>query len=127
MSLFRILLLATVLTFAIPAWAEEIPAADSLVHSNAAEAHVTSGDTAHAGAHEEGIGPTLVHILAHHLIDADEIDLFGLTIHLPTFQIGELKFITKHQVVADFVAVPRGWFAWQKGMVLPVRATLEVP
>ncbi len=54
--------------------------------------------SAHAQAHEGGIGGTLVHILEHHLVDSHEIELFGYGIELPTFHIGNLEFLTKHQV-----------------------------
>ncbi len=48
--------------------------------------------------HEGGIGPTLVHILEHHLVDSREIDVFGYTIHLPEFEIAGMHFLMKHQL-----------------------------
>lgn len=49
--------------------------------------------------HEDGLGTTLVHILEHHLVDSDHMELFGLDIHLPTFEFGNFKFtLTKHRL-----------------------------
>jgi F-type H+-transporting ATPase subunit a len=45
-----------------------------------------------------GIGETLVEILSHHLVDAETIEFFGFTIHLPTVHVGPFRLITKHQV-----------------------------
>jgi F-type H+-transporting ATPase subunit a len=88
-----------VLGFALPATAQEHTLPDTSAHSGAMTgAHVTTDDTAQAGAEEKGIGATLVHILSHHLMDAEEIEIFGFTVPLPTFHVGELRFITKHQV-----------------------------
>ena len=94
LSFFKHLAVVVFLGLCLPLFAQEHAVVDSLHAGASAETHAT-GETAHS---EEGVGATLVHILAHHLIDADELDLFGLTIHLPTFQIGNLHFITKHQV-----------------------------
>lgn len=92
-------MVVVILGMALPAVAQEHAVADSLSHPGTPEGtHVAAGETAHAETHEGGIGTTLVHILAHHLMDAEEIELFGLTIHLPTVKVGELRFITKHQV-----------------------------
>ncbi len=116
----------------LPVWAEEHALVDTTAQLTApAESHDAAGDTAHAQGNKEGVGSTLVHILSHHLIDAEEFDLFGLTIHLPTVQIGDLRFITKHQVwwliaiLLVFLVVVKA--ARQKGVVpTGLRNALEV-
>jgi F-type H+-transporting ATPase subunit a len=61
--------------------------------------HEAAGHAAEGhGGEEEGIGGKLVEILSHHLVDAEKMDFFGFTIALPTFHIGPMRFITKHQV-----------------------------
>jgi F-type H+-transporting ATPase subunit a len=54
--------------------------------------------TESAAAHEESVGTMLVHILSHHLIDAESFDIFGLDVELPTVHVFGTRFITKHQV-----------------------------
>ena len=89
----------TVLAAALSALAEEPAVVDSLSHAGSAvESHGESTGAAHNGEHEGAVGETLVHILAHHLIDSEEIEILGFKIHLPTVHIGEWRFITKHQV-----------------------------
>lgn len=90
MSFFKCLAVAVMLGLCLPTLAAED-------HASADTVHAVAGETAH-GQHEESIGATLVEILSHHLVDSHELEFFGLTIHLPTFQIGELRFLTKHQV-----------------------------
>ncbi len=90
MSFFKSLIVALLLGLCLPAFAAE-------EHIPADTAHAAAGATAPV-QHEEGVGATLVEILSHHLVDSHEMDVFGLVIHLPEFQIGELRFLTKHQV-----------------------------
>ncbi|MBU1919728.1 F0F1 ATP synthase subunit A [bacterium] len=48
---------------------------------------------------DESLGGTLVGILEHHLLDSQHLDLFGLSIHLPTIQIGSFEYrLTVHRV-----------------------------
>jgi F-type H+-transporting ATPase subunit a len=67
-------------------------------HGEGSHATTEHAATSEAG-HERDIGQTLVHILAHHLIDSQELEFFGLKIHLPTLHIGSFEIkITKHRV-----------------------------
>lgn len=68
-----------------------------IVNLTHAQEHAAA-DSLHKTAAKSGVGESLVEILSHHLMDAEEFDLFGLTIHLPTVHIGDMRFITKHQV-----------------------------
>ncbi len=90
MSFFKLLAVILMLGLCLPAFAAEDHAPTDTVHA-------VAGEATH-GQHEEGVGATLVEILSHHLVDSHEFDFFGLTVHLPTVQIGELRFLTKHQV-----------------------------
>lgn len=59
----------------------------------------TAHGTAQGHGEEASLGTTLVHILEHHLVDSDHMELFGAEIHLPTFEFGEYKFtLTKHRL-----------------------------
>lgn len=87
-----------VLVLCLTASAQEHARTDSVRTGVSADAHAAVGASAPTEHAEQGIGATLVHILSHHLMDAEEFDLFGLTIHLPTIHVGDFRFITKHQV-----------------------------
>jgi F-type H+-transporting ATPase subunit a len=65
----------------------------------AAPALANAPEATHGAEHgQSGIGERLVEILSHHLLDAEEFEFFGFTVHLPTVHIGPLRLITKHQV-----------------------------
>ncbi|MDD5087586.1 MAG: F0F1 ATP synthase subunit A [bacterium] len=69
-----------------------------LAEEDAGHAAAPAEAAGHGAEHEEGIGALIIESLSHHLVDGDEMELFGFVIHLPTTQIGPLRLITKHQV-----------------------------
>lgn len=87
-TLFIALFLALIVGFASAG-------GDQPAHSVAA---VESAPTEGGHGSEGNIGEKLVEILSHHLVDAEEIEIVGFKIHLPTVHIGPVRFITKHQV-----------------------------
>lgn len=69
------------------------------LHSSAAATHAEAAVGSHGESEHGGtLGETVVAILSHHLLDAEEFEFFGFKIHLPTVHIGSLRLITKHQV-----------------------------
>lgn len=73
-------------------------------------AHATA---AHGEEHGDDLGTTLVHILEHHLVDADHFEFFGLDIHLPTIKLGSFEFpLTKHRVWWLIALLLMGFVVW---------------
>lgn len=73
------------------------------------------GQAAAANEHGEkhDLGTTLVHILEHHLVDGDHMELFGASIHLPTFHFGKYEFaLTKHRVWWVIALLLMGLVVW---------------
>lgn len=86
--------LSLLLGMAVPAFASRPDTLQAAPVSHAESAAAPHGAERGGG----GIGETLVEILSHHLVDAEKIEFFGFTIHLPTVHVGPFRLITKHQV-----------------------------
>jgi len=107
MKLARLLIISLLVALAAVAFARE---GHKVQHGDA----VAQKTVEHAdGKHEEGLGTTLVHILEHHLVDSQHMELFGMDIHLPHFEIAGYEFaLTKHRVWWLIALMLMGLLVW---------------
>ena len=95
----KILLFGLPVLFLLRVAAPALASGPDTLQSAAPAGHSVTAAAPQGGEHGNGsIGETLVEILSHHLVDAEKIEFFGFTIHLPTVHLGPLRLITKHQV-----------------------------